>query len=392
VRIYANNGSGHFENVTASVGTNRFGAWMGLSFGDFNRDGLLDIFATNTGYFITGFMQSILEFPIVQGEWASGWFLAQPDGKFVFPGVGAMVGTPFGWGTSTADYDNDADTDIIYHGGMDMGAFVDASNPGAMLRNDGNANFERDSAALKGAVDHTRRTVQGVAVGDLNNDGFTDVVTVASQTWPDFLPLAPYLPPFLLQGSPFDATASIWPTFAPVDPTDFTRGMVATGMEPANGNLVVEVNSGNGNRWVKVKALGTAGLAPGGKVNRDGIGAVIQFRPHNTKPVLHPVVAGSSYASQDSLTAVFGLAGKKQGDIEILWPGGTRNRLYGVRHGETIKFPEIPCNYDNTLWNARRYKQCVIRTLKALVNHQQLTRRESARFFASAMRAFDEHH
>ncbi|HHO69168.1 MAG TPA: hypothetical protein ENK12_09060, partial [Gammaproteobacteria bacterium] len=392
VRVYNNDGSGHFRNLTASLGTDRFGAWMGLSFGDFNRDGLLDIFATNTGYFITNFMRPVLDFPIVLGEWASGWFLAQPEGGFAFPGVGDLVGTPFGWGTSTADYDNDADTDIIYHGGMDMGAFVDASNPGATLRNDGRAHFAWDSGALDGSVDHTRRTVQGVAVGDLNNDGFSDVVSVASQVWPDFLPLAPYLPPFLLEGSPFDATASIWPTFAPVDPNDFTKGMVATGMEPGDGNLVVEVNSGNGNHWVKIRPRGSAGLIPGGRVNRDGIGAVIRFRPHRMEAVLHPVVAGASYASQDSLTAVFGLGEQRRGVVDILWPGGVRNRLYDVRHGETITFPEIPCSYDDAGSTHHDYRQCVEEALDGLIHRNLISRRDGRRLLASALRAYRDAH
>ena len=392
VRIFRNDGSGHFTNVTAEVGTNRFGAWMGLSFGDFNRDGLLDIFATNTGYFITNFMRPILGFPIVLGEWASGWFLAQPDGRFVFPGVGDMVGTPFGWGTSTADYDNDADTDIIYHGGMDMGAFVDASNPGALLRNDGQAHFSRDAMALDGSVNHRRRTVQGMAVGDLNDDGFTDIVSVASETWPDFLPLAPYLPPSLLEGSPFDSTASIWPTFAPVDPTDFSKGMVATGMEPANGDLAVEINGGNGNHWVKIRARGSIGLVSGAKVNRDGIGAVIHFRPEGMLPVLHPVVAGSSYASQDSLTAVFGLEGRASGQVDIEWPGGVHNRLYGVRSGERVRFQEIPCDYRSKKMGRRAYRRCVGRSLAELVSHHTLTARESRRFYRSAMKAWSDVH
>ena len=390
VRVFRNDGSGHFENVTSMIGTDRFGAWMGLSFGDFNRDGLLDIFATNTGYFITNFMQPVLDFPIVLGEWASGWFLAQPNGSFGFPGVGNLVGTPFGWGTSTADYDNDTDTDIIYHGGMDMGAFVDASNPGAMLRNDGHAHFAQDGKALASSVNHTRRTVQGMAVGDLNNDGFTDIVTVASETWPDVLPLAPYLPPPLLEGTPFDATASIWPTFAPVDPRDFTKGMVATGMEPANGNLVVEVNAGNDNNWVKVKVMGSVGLLPNGRVNRDGIGATIRFRPDHSEPVLHPVVAGASYASEDSLTAIFGLAEQDEGVIEVLWPGGIRNRLYDARHGESIVFPEIPCSYDDAELSQKDYGRCVKRALGALVDQHEIEQRTSQRFFVSAMKAYKE--
>ncbi len=231
IRIYENNGSGKFTNVTEKVGTNRYGAWMGLSFGDFNSDGYMDIFATNSGFYITSFLQSVLDFPNETGDWTSGWFLGQGDGRFIFPGAGEMIDTPFGWGTSVMDYDNDGDSDIIYHGGVNMGIFVEASNPGVILNNDGAANFSRDEIALSTSTDHLRRNVQGMAVGDLNDDGSMDIVTVSAEDWPASYPLAPLVPPPYLIGSPFDDAAKFWPTFMPVDVTDLSKGFLWSGLE-----------------------------------------------------------------------------------------------------------------------------------------------------------------
>jgi len=47
-----------------------------------------------------------------------------------FPAVGEGfirngLARPFGWGASAADYDNDGDTDIVYHGGLDAGAGIE---------------------------------------------------------------------------------------------------------------------------------------------------------------------------------------------------------------------------------------------------------------------------
>jgi hypothetical protein len=133
--------------------------------------------------------------------------------------VGALKGTPFGWGVSMADYDNDGDTDIISYGGLDIGPYVDASNPGAIYQNQGcTARFKYDAAALAGSTDHRRRVVQGLATGDLNGDGFVDIVTVSNADYPQSAPLAPYTAEY---GSPFDKLATFVPTFSPTAQGEF---------------------------------------------------------------------------------------------------------------------------------------------------------------------------
>jgi hypothetical protein len=389
VRVYKNNGKGKFTNVTEQVGTNRYGAWMGLSFGDFNSDGYMDIFSTNTGFYITAFLQSALNFQNDIGDWTSGWFLGQSNGQFVFPGAGEMKDTPFGWGTSVTDYDNDGDSDVIFHGGVNMGIFVEASNPGAILRNDGLANFSRDAAALSESTDHLRRNVQGMAVGDLNDDGFMDIVSVSSEDWPSSFPLAPLVPSPALIGTPFDDAANFWPVFIPADPSDFSKGFFWSGLDTREGSLSIEVSSAdNKNNWVKVNLHGSAGMLGAGKVNRDGIGAVVVFTPKKGKPVMWPVVAGSSYASQDSLEWVFGLGRAKKGMLEVLWPGGIRNKLYNVQAGEKIIFPEIPCSFDNQQGTIREYFYCVRHSLIQLHKREVLNNKEVYRFFKSAMKAY----
>jgi hypothetical protein len=50
IHVLSNDGTGHFTDVSQQAGfLNHQGAWMGLSFGDFNSDGHMDIFATNFG-------------------------------------------------------------------------------------------------------------------------------------------------------------------------------------------------------------------------------------------------------------------------------------------------------------------------------------------------------
>ena len=373
IHLFENDGTGRFTDVSVEVGTAAFGSWMGLSFGDYDCDGTVDFFATNFGdYQPVGVPQP--------GRQPSRWFLGRAEGTFEDPGVGELVTTPFGWGTSTADYDNDGDLDVIFHGGHDVGPGIEAGNPGVVLANpDCTAAFRPDFEALAGSVDHNRRTVHGMAVGDLDENGFVDVVSVSNLDIPESIPLAFHQP----LGSPFDATARFVFTFEP----NALGELEWNGNEYADGTLAVELSSGgNGNRSASVRLVGSAGLARGGRVNRDGIGAVVRFRPDGGPWVTRPVVGGSSYASQDALEVHLGLGTAQRGLLEVLWPGGAVNRLYNVYAGERVVFPEIPCGFDEfrTRWG---YLFCVTRALDDLQDAGVVTDFERVRFLMSALRA-----
>ena len=382
VRLYENDGTGHFTDITEAAGTNRFGAWMGISFGDYNHDGNMDFFSTNAGDYLVALMAPL----VGGGEWPSIWFFGQDDGTFVKGELGDLGTSPFGWGTASADYDNDGDTDILFAGGLDMGAFV-AANPGAVLNNDGTGAFNRDGAALPSSDYHLRRNIQGFAAGDLNDDGFVDIVDVSNQNWQEFMPLADY--PAL--GGQFDGVAKFWPTFTPIDPLDPFAGFVWNGVDPEDGTLSVKVNSGdNGNNWVKVDTVGSVRLTPRGRSNRDGIGAVVKFTPDDGLTAMTPVLSGASHTSSHALELVFGLGDADKGTMEVVWPGGVRNRLYNVEASETVLFPEIPCSYDDASMSFGKYTMCVARALKDLQFHGVIDAGQAARFKASALQAYKE--
>ena len=82
---------------------------------------------------------------------------------------------------------------------------------------------------------------------------------------------------------------------------------------------------------------------------------------------------------------------KRAGTVEILWPGGVRNKLYNVRAGERIAFPEIPCSYDSSL-RFGSYVRCVTKALGSLVAADQLTRAQARRFLSSAVTAYRNEH
>jgi hypothetical protein len=177
------------------------------------------------------------------------------------------------------------------------------------------------------------------------------------------------------------------PTFRPDAQAEF----IWNGINLEDGTLSIEVNSGdNGNGSATVRVRGSVGTLPEGRVNRDGIGAVVRIQPRGGKPVLRPVLGGASYASQDSLEGVFGLGAAESGTVEVLWPGGVRNRLYDVRRGERVLLPEIPCSYAATWTSPDAYRACVEGALDGLVRGGVIGPSERTRLLSSALRAYSE--
>ncbi|HRC84006.1 MAG TPA: CRTAC1 family protein [Thermoanaerobaculia bacterium] len=387
IQVFENDGTGHFTNTTQEVGLDYPGGWMGLAFADFNGDGLLDVFSTNFGNHARVVARGgPIDFNIEGRD--SRWFLRKKDGTYADShGRNNNTNTPFGWGVVAPDYDNDGDNDILFHGGMDAGAFVILS-PAALLNNDGKARFSRDRAAFAGGTDHLRREVNGVATGDLNNDGFLDVVTASSIDIPTSVPLTPA--PQI--GGEWDVDAAVVATFNPIDPT--IPLFQWNGYQFPDGTMSVELNSGgNGNKGVKVRLLGTKGITDRGRVNRDGIGALVKATPVGSKTSqLQPVLGGGSYASESDLSLHFGLGKASEAVVDVAWPGGTRNRFYGIVPGSPILLPEIPCSFDVRGQTLGDYLECVIPSLDQLAAQSWVTERRRTRLLIQALRAYLESH
>lgn len=361
IRVWENNGAGVFSELTGQLDMFHTGAWMSTGFSDFDCNGSLDIFGSNLGDYLVPFING----PYLNGAQSSKWLLQQPDGAFNDPGLGDLISTPFGWANVAFDYDNDGDADIAYFGGLDSGVFIDASNPGVILENhDCKANFTYAVNTLS-TTDHTLRNVLGVAVGDLDNNGFQDIVSVANF---DISPDTPMVLSPAATGSPFDETAFYVPTWVP----DISQGVIKPNQpelafQLLEGSMSVEMNNGgNDNNWIKVSLLGTRDLTGKGQSNRDGIGAVLSFTPEHGKTEIYPVLSGGSSNSQRSLQITFGLGHAEKGSLDILWPGGAHNRYANLPANQSIKFPEIPCNYDDQWQPVNEYVTCVTSALAEL--------------------------
>src|ERR1700735_3268617 len=172
--LFRNKGNGTFEEVGLMLGADLSGdgqelGSMGVDMGDYNHDGLLDIFVTefvdqsDTLYHNKG------KNGFEDVSWNS--HIAQPSHPYV------------GWGTGFFDMDNDGWLDIFVANGHvypQVDTIPDAAHfrqPMLLFRNNRDGTFDEvaSAAGLNSAALQSRR---GAAFGDINNDGCVDIVTL----------------------------------------------------------------------------------------------------------------------------------------------------------------------------------------------------------------------
>ncbi len=380
IHVMLNDGTGHFNDKPLIINDQSASAWMGLAFGDLNCDGNFDIVASNAGDY--GFPSFGGAYQL--GDMTTRWFLGKGNGEFTDPGVGDLTSGVFAWGVGIFDYDNDADPDMIWQGGLDLNYQIWADNPGVILENQGcNAKFTWDKKAL--STNYTRRNPKGLALGDLNQDGFVDFVTASNFIIPEHIPLQKSP---AVYNSAFDDTSFYLPVFDMPAANQF----VWNGIDLDLGTATIEINSAdNNNGWVSVSLIGSKGIANKGRVNRDALGAVLSFTVEKGSTVMASVPSGSSFASQHSLETIFGLGSADSGTVDVIWPGGTKNRLYNAKNKEHLIFPEIPCSYDGDWDGAGDYMRCVSYSLFELKREGVIKGRLAKRYLFSAARAYYEH-
>ena len=176
--LYHNNGDGTFTDVTDAAGVAGSGWATSAAWVDYDNDGLLDLLVVR--YLEWGFDD------IYCGERREGFrSYCHPDlfkpasvllyhndghGKFAEVSHKAGIDKPIkGLGVAIADYDHDGWTDIL---------ISNDSVPESLFHNKGNGTFEEVGMASGVAVDGSGATFAGMGVEfeDYNNDGWPDVV------------------------------------------------------------------------------------------------------------------------------------------------------------------------------------------------------------------------
>jgi hypothetical protein len=245
-------------------------AGMGVDFADYDNDGWPDVF-------IDALARQ--KYALFHNEHGRFNYVSGPLGLSA-----SSIGHS-GWGTKFVDYDNDGWKDLFIGQGHVMDNIslsqpdVRYLEPLSLLRNTGKSFI--DVSANSGQVFSKALGVRGVAFGDLNTDGFVDIVLNCK-----------------------DAPA------------------------------VVLQNSGNANNWLAVELAGT-------KSNRDGIGAQVHIVAEDGREQYAIVSTASSYLSASDKRIYFGL-GKSRlvKRLEIAWPSGKQQVRQEIKANQMIVMRE----------------------------------------------------
>ena len=278
--LYRNNGNGTFTDVTATSGLNSRQNSNAIAWGDYNNDGLLDLYISRGA-------------PLGQG--LLGGTLYRNNGNGTFTDVTAIAGLAQNtncWAAVWGDYDNDGFLDLFVArpGTTTLGP----GNANLLYHNNGNGTFT-DVAAAQGVAlqDNQPTSAHKLAAwGDYNNDGFLDLV--------------------LKDG---------------IGPTAQTG-------DAAQGFHYLFKNNGNQNGFIKVNLQGV-------QSNRNGIGARVTvnyrggsgFRENNGG-------GGGEFASQGSGPLHFGIKRARAASVTVVWPSGIVDMLPQVTANSTITVVE----------------------------------------------------
>jgi hypothetical protein len=170
--LYHNKHDGTFEEIGLVSGTalgtdgEAFGN-MAVDFGDFNRDGKLDLVVTR---------YSKQHASLYRNDGQDSFTDMAREAKIDIPTI-----PPVKWGVGFGDFDNDGWPDILIANG-NFSSLTDAINdeirygePILLFRNLENRTFD-EIADRAGLNDGALKSRRGTAFGDVNNDGNLDVV------------------------------------------------------------------------------------------------------------------------------------------------------------------------------------------------------------------------
>jgi enediyne biosynthesis protein E4 len=193
-----------------------------------------------------------------------------------------------GWGVKFLDYDNDGSLDIVVVNGHindvieTTRADVKYKEPPLLLRNDSKGNFE-NMRERAGPAFVSGYVARGLAIGDFDNDGDSDVVFTT------------------LDGTP----------------------------------VLLRNNVGQDNQWIGLDLQGT-------RSNRDAIGAKITLVSDGHR-LVRWITGGSSYLSSHDKRVLFGLGPSRPHSgvkVEITWPSGTVQQFSDLKTNQYNKVVE----------------------------------------------------
>ncbi len=314
--LYRNNGDGTFTDISESSGVGEPAGHYGLGVltGDFNEDGLPDI------YVACDQTPSLLYINHGGGEFEEEAVLR----GVAFDGNGKEMS---GMGVDAADYAADGHQSIFRTN------FSDEFE--TLYRNRGEGNFD-DVTLDSGLGRNTRFVGWGTGFFDFDNDGWKDLFLVNGHAFPEvdqlgidvhykdrailyrnqegrrFRDISEQAGPAILEKHSSRGAA-----FADINNDGRIEIAINNQNEPPS---LLQDDAKNSNHWISMHLVGT-------KSNRSAIGSRVTLISGGHKQ-LAEVRSGGSYLSQNSLRLHFGLGNAETVDaIQIAWPSGKKQRL-----------------------------------------------------------------
>ena len=327
--LYHNNGDGTFTDVSAASGIAEpdRNYSLGVLTGDFNNDGLVDIY-------------------VACDQTPSLLFINQGNGKFTEEAL--LRGVAFdengramsGMGATAGDYDGDGSLDIF------RSNFSDERE--TLYRNRGRGEFD-DATVSAGISRNTRYVGWGCGFFDFDNDGWKDLLLVNGHVFPEVEKLGidiRYRDRAILYrnlgGGKFaDVSESAGPGLLE---RHSARG-AAFGDYDNDGAIEVLINNQNEppsllkqampppNHWILLKLIGT-------RSNRSALGAKVRLTAGG-RTQFDEVRSGGSYLSHNDLRLHFGLGTAMRAErIEVDWPSGVHQTLRDAAGDRVVTIEE----------------------------------------------------
>jgi len=254
--LFANRGKGRFDEIGLVAGVaysvdGRPRSGMGVDSADYDQDGWMDLFVSNVDQEM---------FSLYHNNRDESF-----DDMSVATGIGAATRLLSGWGLKFFDFDNDGTLDLLLCNGHpddkieERFSNVRSKEPMLLFRNTAKG-FENVSNQ-SGPVFSKSLAARGMALGDFNNDGATDVLVAVNN----------------------------------------------------EGPILLRNNPATQNHWLGVRLVGR-------KCNPDAIGALITYQADDLKRSRFKV-GGGSYLSSHDPRIVLGIGKRTRVDwIDVKWP------------------------------------------------------------------------